>query len=88
MRKTVLQICSLAQDVPHGTRAAVTLAGVAQGYPGKGAKPAARGNGIPLQVIRRKDATSGGVLLPRRGVVARSAGWVKRLRRVARDDVR
>ena len=47
-----------------------------------------RDAGMQLQVIRRKDAKSGVVLLTRPRRVARSVGWVKRLRRVARDDAR
>ena len=41
-----------------------------------------------LQVTKRKDATSGVVLLRHRWLVAHRGGWVKRLRRVARDNAR
>ena len=79
---------SLAQDALRGTEETATLAFVDQGYPGQDARPAARDDGIQLQRIRRKDATSGVVLLPCCWVVARRVGWVKRLQRLARDDVR
>ena len=85
------QLRSLAQDVAHGTGDTVTLACGALGYQAR-----ARDDGTPLQRIKRKDATSDVVLLPRRCVVAWlrgcvvacSGGWVKRFRRWARDDAR
>ena len=81
------QVRSLAQDVPHGTGETVTLADVDQGDPGQEAAQAAQDDGMHLHVIRRKDATRG-VVLPCRWVDARSVGWVKRLRRLARDEAR
>ena len=72
------QVRSLAQDVPHGTGERVTLACVAQGYPGQDAVAAARDDRMHLQVIRLKNVTRGVVLLPRPWVVVRSVGWVTR----------
>ena len=77
MRKTVLRSVHWRKTCRMAREKRSTLANVDQGYPGQ---EAAQDDGMHLQVIRRKDATSGVVLLPRRWVVARSVGWVKHFR--------
>jgi transposase len=45
----------------------------------------AAANHMKLEVVKRPEANSGFVLLPRRWVVERSQGWMARFRRLARD---
>ena len=56
-----------------------------QGYTGDDPVNAAQENGIKLFAVKLEGAKRGFVLLPRRWIVARSFGWLARVRRLARD---
>jgi transposase len=79
------QVATLAADVQAVTGESVELAYVDQGYTGDDAADAAAAHGITLEVIKLPEAKRGFVLLPRRWVVERSIGWMRRFRRLARD---
>ena len=79
------QVAALAADVQTVTGDAVELAYVDQGYTGEQAAEDAAAHGITLEVVRLEEAKRGFVLLPRRWVVERSIGWLRRFRRLAKD---
>jgi transposase len=79
------QVAALAADVQRVTGDAVELAYVDQGYTGDDAADAAAAHGITLEVVKLEEAKRGFVLLPRRWVVERSIGWLRRFRRLAKD---
>jgi transposase len=79
------QVAALAADVQAVTGESVELAYVDQGYTGDEPAEAAAAHGITLEVIKLAEAKRGFVLLPRRWVVERSIGWMRRFRRLARD---
>lgn len=79
------QVEQLAARVQEMTGQMVELAWVDQGYTGGEPAAAAAAHGIALSVVKRPEATSGFVLLPRRWVVERSFAWTARFRRLARD---
>jgi transposase len=58
---------------------------VDQGYTGEEPAEAAWQQDIRLEVMKLPAARKGFVLLPRRGVVERSFGWIARFRRLTRD---
>ena len=57
-----------------------------QGYTGPPPPQDAAQAGLPLEGVKLPAAQKGFVLLPRRGVVERSFGWMARFRRLARDS--
>ncbi|HVO42685.1 MAG TPA: transposase [Aggregatilineales bacterium] len=73
-----------AEAVQASTDDAVEGALVDEGDPGAQAPPDAAHHGLRLAVVKRPDAISGFVLLPRRWLVERSLGWMARFRRRAR----
>jgi transposase len=79
------QVAELTQQVQEVTGDSVELAFVDQAYTGEQAAQDAAANHIKLEVVKRPEANSGFVLLPRRWVVERSQGWMARFRRLARD---
>jgi transposase len=79
------QVAKLAADVRAVTGESVELAYVDQGYTGAEAAQAAAAEGIALEVVKLPEAKRGFVLLPRRWVVERSIGWMRRFRRLAKD---
>lgn len=79
------QVAALAADVQAVTGDAVKLAYVDQGYTGEQAADGAAARGITLEVVKLAEAKRGFVLLPRRWVVERSIGWLRRFRRLAKD---
>jgi len=82
------QVADLASAVQAATGETVTLAYVDAGYTGKPAREAAATHGINLEGVRLPGVKRGFVLLPRRWVVERSVGWMRRFRRLARDQER
>jgi transposase len=81
-RAQVAQLTAQGQDV---TGDSVAIAFVDPGYTGEQPAQDAAAHGIQLEVVKLSEAKKGFVLLPRRGVVERSFGWVARFRRLARD---
>lgn len=79
------QVAALAADVQTVTGESVELAYVDQGYTGEQAAEDAAAHGIALEVVKLEEAKRGFVLLPRRWVVERSIGWMRRFRRLAKD---
>ena len=79
------QVAELAKQGQAATHSSVHLASVAQGDTGKKAADAAAEPGIGWEGVESAEAKRGFVLLPRRGVVARSFAWLARLRRRSRD---
>jgi transposase len=79
------QVAALAADVQAVTGETVELAFVDQGYTGEQAADDAAAHGIRLEVVKLAEAKRGFVLLPRRWVVERSIGWMRRFRRLAKD---
>ena len=55
------------------------------GYAGKLIEWTLRACGWILAIVKRSDTAEGWVLLPRRGVVERTFGWLSRCRALARD---
>jgi transposase len=41
--------------------------------------------GIPLEIVKRSDASKGFQLLPKRWIIERTYGWLGRCRRLAKD---
>lgn len=82
------QVFDSAADIQTATGQTVPLAFVDQGYTGDQPAADAAAHGIRLEVVKLPEAKKGFVLLPRRGVVERSFGWLARFRRLARDDER
>lgn len=80
-----VEVAALAAEVQAVTDGAVELAFVDQGYTGPAVAEAAQGAGIALEVVKLPEAKRGFVLLPRRWVVERSIGWMRRFRRLAKD---
>jgi transposase len=79
------EVAALAAEVQAVTGESVELAYVDQGYTGEDAATAAQAAGIALEVVKLPEAKRGFVLLPRRWVVERSIGWMRRFRRLAKD---
>jgi transposase len=79
------QVAELAKKVQEVTGGTVEIAYVDQGYTGEDAAQEAAQAGINLTVVKHKEAKRGFVLLPRRWVVERTFGWLRRFRRLARD---
>ena len=79
------EVADLSAAVQNATGQTVTLAYVDQGYTGVQPVADAAAHGIRLEVVKHTEAKRGFVLLPRRGVVERSFGWLARFRRLARD---
>jgi transposase len=79
------QVATLAANVQAVTGESVELAYVDQGYTGEDVASAALAEGITLAVVKLPEAKRGFVLLPRRWVVERSIGWMRRFRRLAKD---
>ena len=77
------QVTELTQQVQEVTGDSVELALVDQAYTGAQAAQDAAANHMKLEVVKRPEANSGFVLLPRRWVVERSQGWMARFRRLA-----
>jgi len=74
--------------VQEATGETVTLADVDQADTGDTPKQAAADHGIAVAVITRPEVNRGVVVLPRRWVVERDVGWMRRFRRLARDQER
>ena len=56
------------------------------GYQGAATAHAVReDSGLPLEIVKRSDATKGFVVLPKRWIVERTFGWLGRCRRLAKD---
>ena len=56
------------------------------GYQGAATASAVRDDaGIPLEVVKRSDDTTGFKVLPKRWIVERTFGWLGRCRRLAKD---
>ena len=79
------EVAALAAEVQAVTGERVELAYVDQGYTGETAAAGASAAGIALEVVKLPEAKRGFVLLPRRWVVERSIGWMRRFRRLAKD---
>ncbi len=82
------QVGKLAEAVQEATGETVEVAYVDQGYTGEVPRQAAADHGIALEVVKLPDVKHGFVLLPRRWVVERGFGWMRRFRRLARDQER
>jgi transposase len=63
----------------------ITLVWADGGYAGRLVTWAAEQLRVTLQIVKRSEATSGIVVLPRRWVVERSLSWLMRSRRQVRD---
>ena len=79
------EVAALAAEVQAVTGGAVEVAYVDQGYTGADVAADAQAEGITLDVVKLSEAKRGFVLLPRRWVVERSIGWMRRFRRLAKD---
>ena len=56
------------------------------GYQGPATADAVRAAaGIPLEIVKRSDDTTGFKVLPKRWIVERTFGWLGRCRRLAKD---
>jgi hypothetical protein len=69
------QVGALADAVQEATGNTVELAWVDHGDTGDEPPEEAEARGSELAVVRLPEATKGVILLPRRGVVARSVAW-------------
>ena len=79
------EVGRLAAAIQVATDQSVELAYVDQGYTGNRPAPAAKNQGIALEVVKLPEAKRGFVLLPRRWVVERSFAWATRCRRLVKD---
>jgi transposase len=84
-RERVEHLAAAVQEVTGGT---VAVGFVDQGYAGEPAAAGAARHGVRLEVVTLEEAKRGFVLLPRRGVVARSFAGAARFRRLAKDHER
>ena len=79
------QVGELAKQVQQVTGGTVEVAYAVQGYTGETAAAQAEAHSIELEIVKHTEAKLGLVLLPKRWVVERTFGWLRRFRRLARD---